>query len=421
MLKDETVDVIQNEFERKAALLETFGEHVSPTTVYETIYGDLEQLVPVVFIDGDGDSKHVVKMSVHEALESAPGRDDILLGGSTYFKGYISKATTKDTLCFIIDMDNVWAGVLQDALLRGWDTEKGHLPMPTYIVNSGTGLHLYFVLARPIPHYKCNAELVTKLYRALAVQQTTGRMYLSRQVQWYGQDFRMVGSLNKYGWINEAYRLGDVWDPDALAKEVGMDIHFVTYDEPRKQLHTEKRKKVVRRKGGYKNHRAFYDATVRGCREKTREGTRYMSMCSIVTVGYKCGIDIKEIEKDLVSLIPKYNEGAKRQIKVDEIYHALRMYNEKALKTPRLRLEDWMGWKYEGCRRNGRKRDVHLARARAVQLLDYPAGEWRNKDGRPSKTNEVVEWKRAHPTGTKSECARALGISRKTVYRWWDA
>lgn len=421
MLKDERLDIIQREYERKATLLDSYGECVSPVTVYEDIYGDLDQLVPVVLIDGD--TKHIVKMSVYEALDMAPERDDILLGGTTYFKEYVSKATARDTLCFIIDMDNVWSGVLEDALRRGWDTEKSHLPMPTYIVNSGTGLHLYFVLSRPIPHYKKNAELVTKLYRLLANQQTTGRMYLAKQVQWFGQDFRMVGSLNKYGWINQAYRVGDVWDPDALAEQVGLPgVHFISYDEPRKTEYPSRKKKIVRRKGGgYRNYRQFYDATLHGCRERTKEGTRYMSMCAIVTVGYKCGIDVKEIERDLLSLLPKYNEGARRQIKVEEIAHALRMYNDKALRTPHDRLEDWMGWKYKGCRRNGRTREAHLRRARAVQALDYPQGEWRNKEGRPEKKAVVETWRREHPNGTKTECAKELGVSRSTVYKWWGS
>ena len=62
---------------------------------------------------------------------------------------------------------------------------------------------------------------------------------------------------------------------------------------------------------------------------------------------------------------------------------------------------------------------VHLERARAVQNIDYPNGEWRNKDGRPDKSQIVVDWRMAHPNGTKEECIRETGLSKQTVYSWW--
>ena len=111
--------------------------------------------------------------------------------------------------------------------------------MPTYIVNSGTGLHLYFVLEEPIPNYHVTTENLDKLYRALAIQQTTKRVYLHKQVQWFGQDFRMAGGLNKYGWTNTVFKIGKKWDIDELGKQVGLkDVHFIRYGEKRTQKPT---------------------------------------------------------------------------------------------------------------------------------------------------------------------------------------
>ena len=180
MLKDEELEVIEQEYYKKNMILEQFGEWVDAETLYEDIYGDLEQVVPVVFIDEDEDTKHMVKMSVDEAIDQAVDRNDILLGGSTYFKNFVSKATAKDVHALIIDMDNVWAGVLQSAFQNDWNEDDKELPKPTYIVNSGTGLHLYFLFDEPIPHYVCNSEKIDQLYRRLAVQQTTSRIYLQK-------------------------------------------------------------------------------------------------------------------------------------------------------------------------------------------------------------------------------------------------
>lgn len=51
MLKDEDLETIENEYHKKSMILEQFGEQVDAATFYEDLYGDLDQVVPVVFID----------------------------------------------------------------------------------------------------------------------------------------------------------------------------------------------------------------------------------------------------------------------------------------------------------------------------------------------------------------------------------
>ena len=440
MLKDEELEVIEQEYYKKNMILEQFGEWVDAETLYEDIYGDLEQVVPVVFIDEDEDTKHMVKMSVDEAIDQAVDRNDILLGGSTYFKNFVSKATAKDVHALIIDMDNVWAGVLQSALQNDWNEDDKELPKPTYIVNSGTGLHLYFLFDEPIPHYVCNSEKIDQLYRRLAVQQTTSRIYLQKQVQWFGQDFRMAGSLNKYNWHNEVFRVGEKWDIDRLAQAVGMeDTHFVRYGEPRtRQLVKRERTKNRTKRKGWRCNQGFYDYTLERCRNETKEGNRYMSFCALTVIAWKCNVPISKVEQDLKGLIPKYNKGAKRQITEKEIEHALRMYNEKAMLTQRERLQDWIGWEYkpqtnrhygkqvfkrkksQEARDKGLKNTNLEVRGWAVRDAMYPDGEWRNKDGAPSKQEEVRAWRQLHPDGKPKDCMADTGISKNTVYRWWN-
>ena len=439
MLKDEKLEVIEKEFQQKNMILDNFGEWTDALSLYEDMFGDTSAVMPVVFIDGD-ETKHMVKMSIDEALEQAESRNDVLLGGSTYFKEFVSKQTAKDVHAFIIDMDNVWSGVLLRALQDDWNTEKETLPKPTYIVNSGTGLHLYFLLDEPIPHYQCNAEGIDSLYRALAVQQTTKRIYLQKQVQWFGQDFRMAGSLNKYGWRNEVFKVGEKWDIDELGKAVGLkDVHFVRYGEKRtKPVSERQRTKNRPKRTGWRCNRGFYDYTLERCRNETKEGTRYMSMCALTVIAWKCNVPIAEVERDLLGLLPNYNDGAARQIKPQEVQHALRMYNEKAMLTQSSRLHDWVGWEWhpKTTRHYGkqvfRRKKSDEARAkglsntnlevRAWNVRDnmYPDGEWRNKVGAPSKASQVRAWREAHPAGRKADCIRETGISKPTVLKWWD-
>lgn len=428
MLQDEDLDFIQKQYDEKNGVLAAFGEQVSASTLYEDIFGDLEIEVPVVILDADQD-KHIVPMQLWDAIEKSAGRNDMLVGGCTYFKNWISKKTARDIYTLIIDMDNVYAGLLEDALNDDWYTATGrYLPKPTYIVNSGTGLHLYFVFTEPIPNYKSTTEQLDKLYRTLAVQQTTNRLFLKKQVQWFGQDFRMAGGLNKYEWVNTAFRIGDKWDADILAEKCGLpDLHFTRYGEPR--VKTWRKSQADRgSREGWRSNRAFYDHTYKGCWDKTKEGNRYMSMCALAAIAWKCGVPRDELERDLRALLPKYNRGAKNLIKEKEVASAMKMYNSKAMLTQRETIENWQGWEFKPIKRNGRKRADHLKRARLVQTIDYPDGEWRNKNGRPKgsankivpKKELVLGYRTDHPDATVSEVARALQISRTTVYKWWN-
>lgn len=421
LLRDREIDEIRRQYDEKNEVLAAFGEQISSAELYEEIFDDLDEVMPVVMIDED-ERKHIVKMSINEAMEQCESRNDVLLGGCTYFHNWISKKSAKDIRAFIIDMDNVYSGVLQNALRADWATANGDpLPMPTYIVNSGTGLHLYFVLDEPIPHYNCNAYNIDVLYRNLAVGQTTRRVYLQKQVQWFGQDFRMAGGLNKYEWPNTVFRVGEKWDIDKLGRACGLqDVHFVRNGEKRKTAPKKQEGKLRQKRQGWRSNAAFYEYALRNCREKTKEGNRYMSMCALTVIAWKCNVGLEKVRQDLLGLLPGYNKDAKRLVKPKEVDSALRMYNPSAMLTPRNRLEDWQGWEYKPIKRNGRTRADH------VKLMNFVRDEinhldWRNKEGRPKKADIVKAWRAEHTEGRKADCIRETGLSKHTVYRWWDA
>lgn len=426
MLQDESLEYIKEQYEQKNMVLSEFGQEVDSWTLYEDIFYDLEQVFPIVFIDEDGTTinKHIIPMKIDEAIEQSENRNDMLLGGCSYFNNWISKKSVKDIYAFIIDMDNVYSGTLLNALQNDWKTANNEpLPMPTYIVNSGTGLHLYFILKEPIPNYRASTMNLDKLYRALAIQQTTKRVYLHKQVQWFGQDFRMAGGLNKYNWKNTVFKIGEKWDIDELGKQVGLkDIHFLKYGEKRnlsKNSNMQQRKKI--KSQGWISNRSFYDYALNTCAEKTKEGNRYTSMCALSVIAWKCNVSKDELEKGLLSLLPIYNKDAVRTIKEKEIYSAMKMYNNKAMLTQRESLENWQGWQYNPIKRNGRKQAQHCEVMRAIQGIVNP--NWRENNGRPKGSgtaqDKVLKWQKEHPNGKKADCIRETGLSKPTVYKWW--
>ena len=78
---------------------------------------------------------------------------------------------------------------------------KDIIPKATFIVNSGTGLHLYYVLTEPVPMYPQNQKTLKELKYALTRQIWNRFTSSIREPQMQGilQGFRVVGSGSKLG------------------------------------------------------------------------------------------------------------------------------------------------------------------------------------------------------------------------------
>ena len=74
MLQDEALEYIEEQYNEKNMVLSAFGREVNSCTLYEDVFGDTEQTVPIVFID-DEEKKHIVPMSIDEAMEQCEGRE----------------------------------------------------------------------------------------------------------------------------------------------------------------------------------------------------------------------------------------------------------------------------------------------------------------------------------------------------------
>mgnify|MGYP000231846233 CR=1 FL=1 len=81
MLQDEAIEYIEEQYNEKNMVLSEFGREVSSYTLYEDIFGDTEQTIPVVFIDEGEEqtTKHIVPMSIDEAMEQCEDRNDMLM------------------------------------------------------------------------------------------------------------------------------------------------------------------------------------------------------------------------------------------------------------------------------------------------------------------------------------------------------
>mgnify|MGYP000019525834 FL=1 len=102
------------------------------------------------------------------------------------------------SLCLVFDLDGVGMPQLRDTLHQ---MNKDILPQATFVVNSGTGLHLYYVLKEPVPMYPHNQKCLKELKYSLTRQIWNKFTSTIKEPQMQGilQGFRVVGSGSKLG------------------------------------------------------------------------------------------------------------------------------------------------------------------------------------------------------------------------------
>ena len=178
--------------------------------------------------------------------------------------------------------------------------------------------------------------------------------------------------------------------------------------------------------------RNLYDWWKRRVYAEARLGHRYHCMMVLVAFAMKCSfydekknpdpVTYEELEQDCNALLDFFETlttDENNHFTTADMLDALEIYQQGYINYPRDAAEYRSGIEFPKNKRNGRKQDVHLKRARAVQMIDFPDGEWRNKEGRPKKEDIVKEWQANHPEGRKADCIKETGLSKPTVYKYW--
>lgn len=178
---------------------------------------------------------------------------------------------------------------------------------------------------------------------------------------------------------------------------------------------------------GKKRGIGWYEDTWNRVYTKTKAGNRFNSLRALAIVAYKCGVPEERFEEDLEKLSVLWQEQSWRggdSFNSSNTEAIMRMFRngERYKRTTRARLEELLGWKWTGSGRrfNGRTQAEHLRRIRALVDIDYPDGSWRNKNGRPTREKIVSDWRAEHPDGKKADCVRDTGLSKPTVSKWWE-
>ncbi len=375
----------------------------------------------------------------NDYINYVEGNPMTLCSGLSY-RGRTNKIVNAQKMnALVFDLDNVGLDELKTLFLRFNSDVNGFrsLPIPTFLVLSGTGVHIYYVFDKSIDLYP-NIKLQLKAlkyaltFRMWDYKSTTQ----NKQIQYHSinQGFRMVGSINnKYDVEIKAFKTGSKVSLNYLNSYVSEDKRVdvnkpfrpskITRAEAKEKYPEWYQRVVVEKSNKQKKwniNKALYKWWLSRVNE-IKGGHRYFYLMCLVIYAVKCDIDKKQLEKDLYMVyeVLKNAEHTNPLTKKD-IISALETYSKEYYNFTINDIEHLTDIRIERNKRNGRPQKQHLERARAVQNIDYPNGEWREGNGRKSKKEIVKNWRLENPSGTKYRCTKETGLSKNTIKKWWD-
>lgn len=382
-----------------------------------------------VIIKKEGTIKRILTDELSE-LDDALGDKFSVLAPVSYYGKNRNGHNASELYAFTVDLDGVELRQLGN-LLHQFGNKI--LPMPTYIVNSGTGMHLYYVFNEPVPLYPHMQRKLKDVKYALI--RRCWNLYTSTidkpQMQGIMQGFRMVGCRSKLGikYPVVAYKLGDKWDLSELLRYLPDEVFIPRTDyqsdlplKDAREMYPEwYERRIINKqpRGRWHIKRDLYDWWLRQIRTGAQVGHRYFCIMCLAIYARKCDIDEDELRSDALALIPLLDTDKDNLFTKDDVIKALEAYNESYCTFPIKDIANLTQIKIPKNKRNGRKRADHIKLMNFVRDEINNNKDWRNKDGRPSKQQLVAEWQQQHPEGRKADCHRDTGIDPKTIRKWW--
>ena len=394
--------------------------------------------------------------------------DEVLKSGNfclTAPISYAGKERGADNARFLyaiaVDVDDII--VKKDGTPQGLiDLWNAHIervervPKPTMIVSSGTGIHLYYVFEKAIPLFPNVAKQLQKYKHELTRliwNEGIVNIKTDDDIQYEGiyQGFRMPGTITKAGkkdgtnerarafvtghkvtieymnqFVNDEYKVTEFAYKSSLPLADAKEKYPEWYE-----------RRVENKEKGILNpwhvSRRLYDWWKGQILSGAKVRHRYWCLWVLAVYAKKCSfydekhnpnpVTREELERDaweLMEHLESLTDSEDNHFTEVDVIEALEAFEDSYISYPKNSIRYKSAIPFEAqVRRNGRKQVIHLERARAVQAVDYPKGEWRKGNGRPTAEQIVQEWQLNHPNGKKADCIRETGLSKPTVYKWW--
>ena len=405
----------------------------------------------------DQKNKTFVITSKVEQLNEILQHPFVIISPVSYTGKRRTKSNARYLYAIAIDIDSVDGKNLDNLLYQSDPTRKVPLtfPQPQIIVNSGSGIHIYFLLESPHPMFNDVYPILNKVKKELTRRVwnrgVTHEDPHKPQFQGNCQGFRLPGTQTKTRQrvtafqninphVKPFYKITDLmangggflsdeeqqllakgkYNPDRIPLKQARELYPEWYERRIIQGH---------KSGRWFVKRDLYDWWKKQISEKVSVGHRYFCLMALAVYAAKCNIDEEEFMKDLESFVEpfdgiSYTRNDDDRFTIEDALDAAAAYRECYCTFPIEDLRDITGIEIERNKtRKFKKQDKHLEEARAIRdVRQKREGRIWNENGiKNTKLVEIFEWRKNNPEGSKYACAKELGISKPTVMKWWDA
>lgn len=304
---------------------------------------------------------------------------------------------------------------------------------PTYIVTDAKcqEIYFYYLLYEPLPLYHSLHKQIQHLYEALSRaihssfdryhydEITKKRVYtyecLKPRPDSFFVRFPVVGTRSEKG-VFKAYKFGGRYDVEMLneivPKACAVNIFHptMTLEEAKEQYSKWYERRIERGQKAtgqrtYKSDKKLYAWFLRVAEDnaKTIEPGILEALAAFARKSHICEEDFFfDLENWCIKLASRFSENTIEEHKERAIF----FYDEYPSILKKWGVDGvnkWTGLSIEKIPRTDMNQKEHL------ELLSASR----------SCKRDIQEWQKEHPTEKQADCARALGISRKTVSKWW--
>ena len=372
-----------------------------------------------------------------EKLDEVVSRDNFCLMSPISYAGKTRDSSmARELYALTFDLDGListdkspYSGIKE----LFWQIENTdyRIPKPTYVVSSGTGLHLYYVFEKPIPLFENVLEQLEVYKRKLTWflwHDSISTLHDKIQYEPVCQGFRVVGTITKTGERVRAFKTGpkvtmeymNSYYPDEFQVKEFTYKSDLTLDQAKEKYPEWYQERIIEKKP--KNtwifNRRVYDRWLQRIQTEYSVGHRYWCVWVLAVTAMKCGVSLDELERDAFGLIERFNKDENPFTKED-VLAALEGYDSAWFTYPVEKMAYRSDIPIEKNKRNGRKQSLHLKMARSnLEILSEEKG--RALQGRKAKKDIVGEWRKINPEGTKYQCVKDTGLSKNTVKKWWE-